>query len=171
MALLILVVVLVAYAIMVSRELGSLRPLHCHDLVIRHTISAFISRPLADVTISHNFQQNFLRHAKSPWFKARNVLYYVSRDHLINIAVRSCIFDLRFWLCYECQTLTPEGGDLRRGIGWNPTNGIISNVYCLISVAVRSLVRCIIWRICAEHDRTLTESTAGYWLLKPWKVI
>jgi len=36
----------------------------------------------------------------------------------------------------------------------NPTSGIITNVYCLISIAVRSLVRRIIQRICAKRDKT-----------------
>ena len=36
------------------------RPLNSHDLVVRHTISALMSRPLADLTISHDFQQNFM---------------------------------------------------------------------------------------------------------------
>jgi len=43
------------------------RPLNSHDLVVRHTISTFISRPLVDLTISHDFQQNFQRHTKSPY--------------------------------------------------------------------------------------------------------
>jgi len=141
------------------------RPLNSHDLIVRHTISAFISRPLADLTISHDFQ-NFQRNDKSPWFKARNVSYYISRDHLSKIVAGSCIFTWIFGGFYnECQTLTLKGENfwikrykVRNRV--NPTSGVISNVYCLISCCEITSGTHYPENLCWTWQNT--ESTAGY---------
>ena len=43
-----------------SALLGICRPLNSHDLVVRHTISAFISRLLADLTIFNKISKGTL---------------------------------------------------------------------------------------------------------------
>ena len=47
------------------------RPLNSHDLVVRHTISALVSRLLVHLTISHDFTEILL--IKYPFIVSRNL--------------------------------------------------------------------------------------------------